>query len=70
MHFLLRGLEEKVMDFDWWGVGSTLVVKSVRVLLLVMRRFLKKSVMAVCWVPGLVEGHCELKKGADPVSLW
>ena len=70
MHFLLKGLEEKVMALDLWGIRPTLVVKSVTELLLVMRRFLKKSVMAACLVPGLVEGPYELRKGADPISLW
>ena len=57
------------MDLDLWGVGPTLVVTSVRELLLVMRHFLKKSVMAVCLVLGLKEGPCVNRKGADPVSL-
>ena len=38
-------------------------------LLLVMRRFLKKSVIVVCLMPRLVEGPCELRKGSDPVSF-
>ena len=47
MQILLKGLEEKVMDLDLWGVGPTLVVESVRELLLVTRHLLKKSVMVV-----------------------
>ena len=69
MQILLRGLE-KVMDLDLLGVGSTLVVTSVRELLLVMRHFLKKSEMAVCLLPVPVEGPCVDRKGACPMSLW
>ena len=71
MQILLKGLEEKVMDLDLlWGVGPTLLSKSVRERLLVMRYVLKKSVMAVCLVPVLMEGSCVLRKGADPMYLW
>ena len=57
------------MDLERWGVVPTLVVKSVRELLLVMRHFLKKSVMAVCLVPGLVEGPCVERKDDGSLPL-
>ena len=41
--FILSGLEENVMDLDLWTHKSTLWVRSVRQLLLVMRHFLKNS---------------------------
>ena len=69
MHFFLNDFEEKVMDLDLWTCWSTLGVKSVRKLLLVMRHFLKRSVMVVCLVPGLVVSPCELRKGSNPVSF-
>ena len=56
------------MDLERWGNVPTLVVKSVRELLLVTRRFLKKSVIAVCLVPGLVEGPCVERKDDGTLS--
>ena len=52
------------MDLDLLCVGSTLVVTSVRELLLVMKLFFFKYVMEVCLVLGLVEGPCIDRKGA------
>ena len=68
VHFLLKSLEGKVMDLDVCGRGPTLVVTSVRELLLVMRCFLKKSVMAVCFVPWLGVGSSG-RMGFVPVLL-
>ena len=56
VHFLLESLEGKVKEMEMCGEGPTWVVASVRELLLVMSLFMKKSVMAVCLVPGLRVG--------------
>ena len=57
VHVLLEGLEGKVKEVEVCGEWPTWVVTSVRELLLVMTLFLKKSVMAICLVPGLQVGH-------------
>ena len=58
------------MDLERWGVVPTLVIRSVRELLLVIRRFLKKSVIAVCLVPGLVEGPYVERNGDGSLFLF
>ena len=53
LYFLLEGLVGKLTEMEECGEWLTWVVTSIRELLLVMSLFLKKSVMAVCLVPGL-----------------